>query len=320
MQVISIKNLTKKFGKITAVDNLNLEVNGGEIFALLGPNGAGKTTTIFILCGLLPPTIGKAFIADYDVEKYPLKVRSSIGVVFQQPSVDDLLTGRENLEMHALLYSVPEKIRNAEIDRVLRLLDLEERQHSLVREYSGGMRKRLEIARALLHRPKILILDEPTVGLDIYTRNHIWEYIKKISKSEQTTILFTTHYLEEAEQYADRVGIIDSGKLILVGKPKSLIQNLHGDILKIQVKDPKIAIKAIQKLNFLKILSVKQNEISLSIKEPSKNLPVFLSKYKGVISMELQKATLNEVFLKFTQKNIEEAEGSFWERIMSYKK
>ena len=183
------------------------------------PNGAGKTTTISMLCGLLAPTNGTAIVAGFDVKKDPLKVRQSIGVVFQQPTVDDLLTGRENLEMHALLYGVPAKGRKERIDDMIALVGLTNRQHSQIREYSGGMRKRLELARGILHRPKILFLDEPTVGLDPQTREHIWQYIRKMSRREGTTVVFTTHYMEEAEKFADRVAIIDAGKIKVIGKP-----------------------------------------------------------------------------------------------------
>ncbi len=222
---ISIRALSKSFGKIKAVNKISLEVPGGEVFALLGPNGAGKTTTISMLCGLLEPTAGRALVAGYDVQREPLKVRQEIGVVFQQPSVDDLLSGRENLEMHALLYGMPREGRNERIDDMLELVGLTTRQGSRIKEYSGGMRKRLEIARGILHRPKILFLDEPTTGLDPQARRNLWDFIGTIHK-EGRTIVLTTHYMEEAQLLCQRVAIMDKGKVIALDTPNNLVRGL----------------------------------------------------------------------------------------------
>ena len=208
MHTILTENLTKEFNGIVAVDKLNLEVEEGEIFGLLGPNGAGKTTTILMLCTILKPTSGSAKINGYDIVKQPNEVRKSIGIVFQDPSLDDRLTGRENLEMHAALYKVPKNIRRKRIEEVLELVELTDRADSLVKTYSGGMKRRLEIARGLIHYPKVLFLDEPTLGLDPQTREHIWRYIKELAKRENITIILTTHYMEEADFLCDRIAII----------------------------------------------------------------------------------------------------------------
>lgn len=316
---ISIKKLSKHFGKIKAVDGISLEVPKGEVFALLGPNGAGKTTTISMLCGLLHPTGGKAMVAGIDVEKEPLSVRRCIGVVFQQPSSDDLLSGRENLEMHALLYGMPSLGKKERIDGMLELVGLKDREKSKVKEYSGGMRKRLEIARGILHKPAILFLDEPTVGLDPQTRSHIWEYIKKMSQREKTTIVFTTHYLEEAEQFADRVAIIDHGRIIAVGKPSKLVEELGGDTALLKGAEPKKLAAALRKMKFVKNVKMDKGTVLITLPDSHKNLPKMLRSLKGVESIEIHPSTLNDVFIKYTGRTIREdsPEGGYWERTMN---
>ena len=209
MDIIHARGLTKKFDKFTAVRGIDLSIKEGEIFGLLGPNGAGKTTTLSMLSTLIPPTAGTASVNGFDVRKEPSKVRASIGFVFQDPSSDDLLTGRENLYLHALMYGVDMKDINKKMDDVLELVDLTKRQHERMRTYSGGMRRRLELARGLLHEPKVLFLDEPTLGLDPQTREHLWKYIKKLSTERKVTIIITTHYMEEADLLCDRIAIID---------------------------------------------------------------------------------------------------------------
>jgi ABC-2 type transport system ATP-binding protein len=315
---ISIKNLSKHFGSLKAVDNVSLEIKEGEVFALLGPNGAGKTTTISMLTGLMAPTSGSAAVAGFDVRHEQLSVRQSIGVVFQQPSVDDLLTGRENLDMHALLYGMPAKGRKERIDALLSLVGLTGRQHSMIKEYSGGMRKRLELARGILHHPAVLFLDEPTVGLDPQTREHIWQYISKMAKREGTTIVFTTHYLEEAEKFAERVAIIDRGKIITIGNPHELVESLGGDIVNLRVKNPKGVAAKMKKMKFASNVKSNTSQVSASISDPHINLPKLLRAVGNVESMEIHPSTLNDVFIKFTGKGIREdsAEGGFWDRMM----
>lgn len=220
--IISVKNLSKKFKNFTAVNDISFTVNAGEILAFLGPNGAGKTTTIKILTTVLKPTSGEILINGHNPVTEKDKVRKSFGIVFQDASVDEELTAKENMEMHAVLYALPRKIRAEKIEHLLRFVELWDRRKELVKNFSGGMKRRLEIAKGLLHHPKILFLDEPTQGLDPQTRNHIWEYIKKMNNEENMTVFFTTHYIEEAEKVADRVVVVDHGQILAVGTPEEL--------------------------------------------------------------------------------------------------
>lgn len=220
--MIEINNLTKKFGDFTAVDNISFSVAEGEIFAFLGPNGAGKSTTIKILTTLLNPTGGTVIINGHDPVRQPDAIRRSFGIVFQDPSLDDDLTAWENMEIHGILYDVPNNIRKQRSEELLKFVDLWDRKNSPVKEFSGGMKRRLEIARGLLHHPKIIFLDEPTLGLDPQTRNNMWQYLSSLNKSEGTTIFFTTHYMEEADRIAQRIAVIDHGKIIVIGTSEEL--------------------------------------------------------------------------------------------------
>ncbi|MEI9943609.1 MAG: ATP-binding cassette domain-containing protein [Chitinophagaceae bacterium] len=220
--VISVKNITKKFKEVVAVNDVSFEVNAGEIFAFLGPNGAGKSTTIKMLTTLLQPTGGELFLSGHDVIKEQDAARKIFGIVFQDPSLDDELTAYENLELHAVLYGVDKKMMRQRIEELMTLVELWDRRDSRVKTFSGGMKRRLEIARGLLHHPKILFLDEPTLGLDAQTRKLLWEHIRKMNDTEGMTIFFTTHYLEEAEAIADRIAIIDHGKIVATGKADEL--------------------------------------------------------------------------------------------------
>ena len=221
-KIISVEHVTKKFGTITAVDDISFSVGEGEIFGFLGPNGAGKSTTIKMLTTLLQPTGGKLELSGHDVVKEQDAARKIFGIVFQDPSLDGDLTAFENLELHAVLYKLDKKIRGSRIEELMLLVELWDRKDSLVKTFSGGMKRRLEIARGLLHHPKILFLDEPTLGLDAQTRNLLWNYIQKLNQQEGMTIFFTTHYLGEAEAIADRIAIIDHGKLITIGTAEEL--------------------------------------------------------------------------------------------------
>lgn len=220
--MISVSNLTKKFGEITAVDNISFEVSDGEIFAFLGPNGAGKTTTVKMLTTLLRPTAGEIKLSGINPVEEPEQARRSFGIVFQDPSLDDDLTAWENMDLHGVLYDMPDAERRIRGEELLKFVDLWERKNSLVKEFSGGMKRRLEIARGLLHEPKIIFLDEPTLGLDPQTRNHMWERISEMNKNKDTTVFFTTHYMEEADRMAQRIAIIDHGKIIAIGAPAEL--------------------------------------------------------------------------------------------------
>lgn len=219
---VEARDVVKTFGDIKAVDHVSFEVKPGEIFAFLGPNGAGKSTTINMLTTMLRPNSGQLFLNGHDVTRERDLARKSFGIVFQDPALEEELTAYENMLFHAVLYGVPKKDQKPRIQRLLELVDLFERRDSLVRTYSGGMRRRLEIARGLLHHPKILFLDEPTLGLDTQTRIILWDYVKKLSKNEGMTIFFTTHYLDEAEQVAQRIAIIDHGKIVAEGTTKQL--------------------------------------------------------------------------------------------------
>lgn len=215
--IIEIKNLTKKYGKFTAVDNISFNVKKGEVFAFLGPNGAGKTTTIKMLTTLLNPTQGEVIMNGNNVTQNPHQTRKSFGIVFQDPSLDNELTAYENMMFHAMLYNIPKEIYKKRIEDLLNLVELTDKKKIFVKNFSGGMKRRLEIARGLLHKPTVLFLDEPTIGLDPQTRNHIWEYIHNLNKKEDVTIFFTTHHMEEVERMAQRVAIIDHGKILIIG-------------------------------------------------------------------------------------------------------
>jgi ABC-2 type transport system ATP-binding protein len=225
--IISVKNAVKRFGDVVAVNDITFEVGQGEIFAFLGPNGAGKSTTIKMLTTLLKPTSGELTLAGHNVTQAQDTARKMFGIVFQDPSLDDELTAYENMELHAVLYAVPKKIAKPRIEEMLKLVELWERKDAIVKTFSGGMKRRLEIARGLLHHPKILFLDEPTLGLDAQTRNMLWDYIKKLNDKEGMTIFFTTHYLGEAEAIAQRTAIIDHGKIVAMGTSDELKQQTN---------------------------------------------------------------------------------------------
>jgi len=304
MPAITTENITKNFNGLTAVDTLNISVETGEIFGLLGPNGAGKTTLISMLCTILKPSSGTANINGYDITKQPDNVRKSIGIVFQDPSLDDRLTGRENLDMHARLYGVKKNVREKRIEEILNLIELKDRANDLVRTYSGGMRRRLEIGRGLIHYPKILFLDEPTLGLDPQTREHIWEYIKRLAKTEKITIVLTTHYMEEADLLCDRIAIIDHGKIIDLDTPENLKNRLGGDSIVLEVADVEKAKKIFvgsKEFDGKIIISVKdaESKIARILYDARKN-------EIEVLGASIHKPSLNDVFLNLTGREIRE--------------
>jgi len=229
--MINVQNLTKKFNTVVAVDNVSFSVAKGDIFAFLGPNGAGKSTTIKMLTTLLHPSGGTITLDGHDPVHHPDEVRRSFGIVFQDPSVDDELTAWENMEFHGVLYGMPLRVRRERIEMLLKFVDLWDRKNSLVKEFSGGMKRRLEIARGLLHHPKVIFLDEPTIGLDPQTRNHMWSYLKDLNQKEGTTVFFTTHYMEEADRVANQVAVIDHGKIVAAGTPAEIKQQAGVDNL-----------------------------------------------------------------------------------------
>ncbi len=220
--IIEVKDLVKRFGDFAAVKGISFSVNRGEIFAFLGPNGAGKTTSIKMLTTVLHPTSGTILLDGHDPATDPAAVRRSFGIVFQDPSLDDELTAWENMEFHGVLYGVPKKLRRERIRQLMEFVELWDRRDHLVKEFSGGMKRRLEVARGLLHHPKVIFLDEPTLGLDPQTRNHLWDYLRKLNKEEGITVFFTTHYMEEADRIAERIAIIDHGAIVAIGSPAEL--------------------------------------------------------------------------------------------------
>jgi len=316
--MITTKNLTKRFGDIAAVDALNLSIEEGEVFGLLGPNGAGKTTTISMLATLARPTSGTATVNGFDIRTQQKEVRKSIGVVFQEPSVDDLLTGRENLEMHGMLYGMERGLMNERVHEVLELVELTARANDFVKTYSGGMRRRLELARGLLHRPKVLFLDEPTLGLDPQTREHIWAYIARLAKEEKMTLVLTTHYLEEADRLCDRIGIIDYGKIVALDTPNVLKHGVGGDVVEIRKKD--FSESLVKGLKFVKKVEQVENVIRLTVDDAHVNLQKLLAAVGTVESVEMREASLNDVFIKFTGRHYRgeggEGEGGWAERAM----
>ncbi|MEO9320037.1 MAG: ATP-binding cassette domain-containing protein [Nitrososphaera sp.] len=316
--MIKIKNLTKQFGRITAVDNLSLEIDDSEVFGLLGSNGAGKTTTIHMLATLLKPTSGTATVNGFDIIAEPSKVRSSIGIVFQAPSSDDMLTGEENLHLHALLYGVPRNQRKDRISSVLELVGLTDRRDDQVKTYSGGMRRRLEIARGLLHRPKVMFLDEPTLGLDPASRETMWKYVKRLVIDEKVTIILTTHYMEEADMLCNRIAIIDKGKIVALDTPAGLKAGLGGDIIKIKTGDGWGPEKIAQQFSFVRKAERADGYVVLAVENAKKDLPILLQHVEAE-SAEFSSPSLNDVFIRLTGRHIkEEAEGGFTERFAKY--
>lgn len=307
METISINNLTKKYGDAVAVDGISLEIKKGEIFGLLGPNGAGKTTLLMMLSTLLKPTSGTATINGFEVQTDPSKVRGSIGMVFQDPSSDDILTGYENLKLHALMYDLPLAKINDKIDKVLALVELVDRKNDLVRNYSGGMRRRLEIARGLLHEPEILFLDEPTLGLDPQTRQHIWAYIQDLAKKMKMTIILTTHYMDEAELLCSRVAIIDHGKIVALDSPDNLKHEIGGDT--VIIKGKRLHLDLLKKLPFVKKISQSGDSIQLTVENFHKNIQDLLNVAGEVDFVQTHSPTLNDVFLHYTGSQIREGEG-----------
>ena len=316
--MIRIRNLVKKYNNLTAVDDLSLDIHENEVFGLLGSNGAGKTTTIHMLATLLKPTSGTATVNGYDIVSQPAKVRASIGIVFQAPSSDDILTGYENLHLHSMLYSVPRHARRQRIDEVLELVGLTDRKHDQVKTYSGGMRRRLEIARGLLHKPKVMFLDEPTLGLDPASRETMWKYVQRLVREERVTVILTTHYMEEADVLCDRIGIIDKGRIVALDTPAGLKAGLGGDIIRIKTGTPD-AGKTVAQFDFVHKVEQSDGFLVLSVEDAKKALPVLLQHVEAE-SAEFASPTLNDVFIQITGRNIdkEKAEGGFMERYAKY--
>jgi ABC-2 type transport system ATP-binding protein len=310
---IETNELTRRFNGLVAVDRLSISVERGEVLGLLGPNGAGKTTTISMLCTILKPTSGSARVNGFDVVKQDTQVRKSIGIVFQDPSIDDRLTGRENLYMHANLYGVPPGEQKTRIDRVLKLVELENRADDLMRTYSGGMRRRLEIARGLIHYPKVLFLDEPTIGLDPQTREHIWSYIEDLRKAHDVSMILTTHYMDEADRLSDRIAIMDYGKIVALDTPSKLKDTLEGDIITVKTKEAaKLSSVIAGTVGVLRANAVGDG-LELTVRGGKALLPriVEAAAKNGIFveAVSLREPNLADVFLHYTGRAIR-AEGS----------
>ncbi|KAF5428790.1 ABC-2 type transport system ATP-binding protein [Candidatus Methanomarinus sp.] len=314
---IETVNLTCRFEDLTAVDSLNLQIKKGELFGLLGPNGAGKTTLINMLSTMILPSEGHAKVWDLDVKKTPSQVRQNIGVVFQGFTLDDRLSGRENLDIHGRLYGLSKHMRKQRIREVLELVELQDKADVLVKTYSGGMMRRLEIARGLMHHPKVLFLDEPTLGLDPQTRNHIWNYIRCLNRDENVTIMLTTHYMEEADHLCNRIAIIDSGRIQALDTPENLKNSLGGDVVKLVVDNEEIA-SALCRL-YIKNgcagnVHWKKSSIFITIKDGAHQIPHILTIASGaninILSVDLHRPTLDDVFLSHTGRAIREEETS----------
>jgi ABC-2 type transport system ATP-binding protein len=315
MFAVRAENLVRKFGEFTAVRGISLEIEKGEIFGLLGPNGAGKTTTVKMLTSLIRPTSGYAEVWGHSVIDEPDQVRKCIGIVFQDPSLDFELTGRENLDFHARIYGLGKEERKKRIEEVLDLVELREWADELVKNYSGGMYRRLEIARGLMHHPRVLFLDEPTLGLDVYTRHRIWEYVKRL-KEEGVTIILTTHYIEEADFLCDRVAIIDHGEIIALDAPKNLKSSVGNDVLTLEVADSdgKRLLELVQEVDFVKKAKMDNGFLFLSVEGGETLIPrlVELASGEGIVirSISLRKPTLEDVFLHLTGRGLRDQKAS----------
>ncbi len=302
--MIEARDLTKKFGNLTAVDNINFKVEKGEVFGLLGPNGAGKSTTISMLCTILKPTSGTALVNGFDVAKNSSQVRKSIGIVFQDPSIDDKLTGRENLQMHADLYDVPRSQMKDRINEVLKLVELEDRADTFMNTYSSGMRRRLEIARSLIHYPKVLFLDEPTIGLDPQSRDHIWSYIRELIKKEDITVILTTHYMEEADKLCGRIAIVDHGKIVAMDTPKKLKEELGGETITVKTRKNELFLQKIIESGVAKAAVIVNDEVKMTVEGAHEKLPIVVNIAAQntifIESISLQEPQLDDVFLHYT--------------------
>jgi len=310
--IINTVHLTKKFNGFTAVDDISFSVKKGEIFGFLGPNGAGKTTTIKMLTTLLIPSTGSATISSHDIIKKRDNVRKNIGVVFQEPALDTELTGKENLDYHARMYGISREHRNKRIEEVLDLVDLQDKKDTLVKNYSGGMKRRLEIARGLMHSPNVLFLDEPTLGLDAQTRRAIWKYVKKMNKEANTTIFLTTHYMDEADYLCDRIGIIDHGKILIIDSIKNLKNKIGKDVITLKCSNMDALLKRLQKESWTNNFESHDSFVTFGVEKGDEKIPLIIeiaqSENIKIQSISVRKPTLDDVFLHFTGRSIRDQE------------
>lgn len=314
-KAISVTGITKRFGDLVAVDDVSFEVDEGEFFGFLGPNGAGKTTLIRMLTTLLRPTGGKALVSSFDVARDPAEVRRHIGVVPQAMTSDLDLTGYENMDLYGRFYGIRSKERKERIAHLLDKVGLTARAGDLVATYSGGMRRRLEIARVLVHRPRLLFLDEPTIGLDPQSRRVVWEFLEKLIEGDAMTIFLTTHYMEEAEALCDRVAIIDSGKIIALGSPAELKAQIPGsDIISVTLEIlSEEVVRAIERVPFVHKVKTEDNSMRVYVDNGARNLPRLIDELRkagGTIqSATIHEQSLEDVFIHYTGKSIREEEA-----------
>jgi len=314
---VETRSLSKSFGTVDAVNDISFAVESGEIFGFLGPNGAGKSTTIMILTTLLKPTSGQALVSGFDVMTQPKQVRQSIGYVQQESTVDEYLTGRENLLLQARLNHIPKDQINKRIDEVLELIELSDKQNDPVVTYSGGMRKRLDIAGGLLHHPKVLFLDEPTVGLDIQTRRKIWEYIKKIHKEFEMTIFLTTHYMEEADQLCDRIGIIDHGKIQVIDSPENMKNAMGNEVISLTFENGNSDdfLSQLRQIDLIKKINEDNNKLTIFVSKGTEVIPKIFQISSDlqikILSLSLTQPTLDDVFISYTGREIRDDDTGF---------
>ena len=307
MKSIQVENLQKKYGRLEAVKSVSFEVYEGEIFGFLGPNGAGKTTTINVLCTLLNPSGGSASVNGYDVVKQRNEVRRSIGLVFQESTLDEYLTAEQNLLFHSYAYGVSKDIRDQRMKDLLDLVDLWDRRKGKTRTYSGGMKRRLEIVRGLIHHPRVLFLDEPTLGLDPQTRRYIWDYVEDIRVKENLTIFLTTHYMDEAE-HCDRIAVIDDGNIVAIDTPDKLKDGVGGDLVMIRATDNEAAAKELGE-NWSLESETQDDIVKFSVPKGEEFLPEFVRNFKGeLLSVNVRRPTLDDVFLSLTGRDIRDEE------------
>ncbi len=324
MNVVVVENLRKEFDSLVAVDSISFTIQEGEIFGFLGPNGAGKTTTLDMLSTLATPTSGKALVNNFDVRTQQSDVRKSIGVVFQDSTLDDELTAYENMDFHGRLYGMSKKTRRERIDELLNMVELNQRKKDLVKTFSGGMKRRLEIARGLLHEPGILFLDEPTLGLDPQTRNRLWDYIKELNRQKNVSIILTTHYMDEANALSDRVAIIDQGKIIASGTPDELKRGIGGNIIRINSSELEKSRKKLVDIEWIMNVEQHNEHLDISVENPEKRVPELVGMLQSaeipVDALMIQTPTLEDVFLHFTGKTIREREAGAKDRLRMRKK
>lgn len=322
--IVTVENLTKKFNDFTAVNGISFNVREGEIFGFLGPNGAGKSTTIKVMCTLIKPTAGHVRVAGHDVVTESDEVRSNIGIVFQDNSLDSVLTAQENLEFHCMMYHIPRAERARRISDLLELMELTDHKNQVVKTYSGGMRRRLEIARGLLHEPRLLILDEPTVGLDPQTRNYIWQYVRQLRQVHHTAIFMTTHYMDEAEN-CDRIAVIDKGEIVVLDTPTELKKLVGDDQVELTTRDNARLLQIVESHYHLPVAE-RDGRVILQVPAADHFVPRLLSELPqlaaGLVveTMQVRRPTLEDVFLKLTGRTIRDEEGAKDERRLTIRR